>query len=329
MLCAAALSSAAAGERLRIVASTPDLASIASAIAGEQADVRAIATGKEDPHFLQARPSFVVALRDADLWVRMGMELEAGWEPLLLRSSHNPRIQPGRPGHFDAGTYTAYVLEVPGPDTSRAQGDVHPSGNPHYLLDPLNARSVARALAQRMAEIDPAHAANFQQGLARWQVALDRAMFGEALAERFGGDALWERLAEGTLETWLAEQNRRDELGGWIGAMEPWRNRSILTFHKSFAYLAHRFGLTVANTLEPVPGVPPSPAHLADLARQIGRDAIPLLLMEPYYPRRPADFLARQTGLRVAVASSYGISIEPGGYLQFMNDVLSAFAGKP
>ncbi len=310
---------------LNIVATTPELASLASAIAGERASVRSITAGQEDPHFLNARPTYMVMARDADLWIRMGLELEVGWEPVILDGSRNRSIRVGQRGHFDAGAFIPYVLEVPDATATRAMGDVHPSGNPHYMIDPYCARAVAIALADRLIDLDPAHADTYRDGLKSFLARLDRAMFGAGLVERFGGDRLWAAEAEGRLWELIEEEGAEDDLGGWRGAMRPWKGKPIITFHKSWSYFAKRFELVLVAELEPLPGVPPSPAHLArviDLAR--ARD-VSLILKEPFYPVRPARFVSRETGARVAVANTFAADASADGFFKLMDQIVGAF----
>lgn len=317
----------AAPRRMNIVATTPELGALAATLAGDRARVRTIASGREDPHYLQARPTFMVMARDADLWIRMGMDLEIGWEPVLLDGARNAAIRIGQPGHFDAGSFVAYALEIPDATATRAMGDVHPHGNPHYMTDPLNARAVARALAARLKERDPDHAADYETRLAAFLMRLDNAMYGEALVAKIGSEHLWAAEAEGELDSLLQKEGVTNLLGGWRKTMRPWQDKPIIAFHKSWSYLAHRFGLRIAAELEPLPGVPPSPAHLArviDLAKQ---QKIALLLKEPFYPARPARFVAAQAGgIRIAEVNSYGTDATADGYFKMMDAIVGAFA---
>ncbi len=316
----------AAARPLRVVTTIPDFASIAAAIGGDAVDVYSISAGQEDPHFLQARPAFVVRARNADLWIRAGMDLEVGWEPILLESARNRAILPGRPGFLDGADHIEIALEVPDGPISRAMGDVHPSGNPHYLLDPLNARSVARAIGARMARLRPEQAERFREGTAAFVRELDARMFGEAALEKADGDALWAAAREGTLDAWFAEHNV--EPGGWLARMAGLRGTPMVTFHKSFTYFAHRFGIEIPIELEPVPGVPPSPAHLARVIERMQADEIGLVLMEPFYPRRPAEFVAARTGARVAVVSTLAPNTEPDAWFRMMDAIVEAVAGE-
>lgn len=312
---------------LNVVATTPELASLAAAIGGGAARVRTITSGREDPHFLQARPTFMVMARNADLWIRMGMDLEVGWEPVILESARNPRIRVGQPGHFDASAFTAYVLEVPDATATRAMGDVHPGGNPHFMLDPRNARRVAIGLADRMQQLNPAGREDYDAGLTAFLRRLDEAAFGADLVEALGGDRLWAAEADGKLAEWLDAEGAADRLGGWMAAMRGWRGKPVISFHKSWSYLAHRFGFEVVAELEPLPGVPPSPAHLARVVDIATDRGVEIILKEPFYPARPANLVARRSGARVAVVNSYATDASREGYFDWMNAIVNAFSG--
>lgn len=261
-----AVATVAQGGKLKVVTTTSDLASIALAVAGDHADVESICTGNQDPHHLQARPKYIMMARNADLWIRVGMELEIGWEMPVIDGSRNRKIRPGQPGYLDASAYIE-KLEVPDAQAiSRAMGDVHAQGNPHYLTDPLNAKQVAGDMAERLARLDPAHAEAYRSNAQAFQTEIDRRM-----------------------EIW------QDQLASLKG-------QSIVTYHKSWVYFVHRFGMDIAIELEPKPGVPPSPAHLAQVEETVRRDGIGLILQEPWYSRKAAERVAETTGTRIVVA---------------------------
>lgn len=316
----------ASSRPLNVVATTPELGSLAAAIGGQHVKVRTITSGREDPHFLQARPTFMVMARDADLWIRIGMDLEVGWEPLLIEGSRNARIRVGEPGHFDAGQNIAYVLDVPDATASRAMGDVHADGNPHYMLDPLNARQIATALAERLKKNDAANAAHYDDSLKAFLARLDQAMFGEALVQKLGGESLWTAAKEGTLDSLLADKGATAFVGGWVGSMAAYKGKPVMTFHKSWVYFAHRFGLRIVAQLEPLPGVPPSPAHLARVVEIAKAQNVKLVLQEPFYPAGPARLIEKQAGTRVAAVSSYATDASADGYFNWMDSVVAAFA---
>ena len=312
-LTALGFGSEAPADPLKIVATTSDLAAIAKAVAGDKADVRSICTGKEDPHMLQAKPSVILQARDADLWIRIGLELEIGWEPPILDGSRNTRIRVGTKGHLDASE-SVLVLDVPQTTITRAMGDVHPMGNPHYWLDPLNGRRIAGAIAERLALIAPNDADTFRSNAAAFQRALDERMFGiEALKDRDAG-TLWQKLERG---------EDIPKLGGWAAAMAPLRGGRIVTYHKSWVYFANRFGLNVVAELEPKPGVPPTAAHLAEVAETAKADGVKIILQEPFYSTKAANQIAEKTGARVVVAAnSVGGQPEATDYLALMDQIV-------
>lgn len=330
-LLAASLLLAGAGagadaDRLKIVTTTSDLADIAARIAGEEAEVRSVCRGTEDPHFLQARPSTILMARDADLWIRVGMELEIGWEPPVLEGSRNGRIQPGRLGHLDASS-AVIKRDVPGGPVSRAGGDIHPSGNPNYLLDPYNARVVAEAMAERIIALRPAVEEAVRGNLERFRRELDGRMFGADLVAEVGGDQLWGASLEGTLEAWLEERDAAARLGGWSLAMAPLRGAKVVTYHKSWTYLLERFGLEVPIELEPKPGIPATAGHLAAVAELMRREGVTIILQEPFYSRKAAERLAKQVEARVVVAAgSVGGTPEATDYMRVIDLVVEALA---
>ena len=322
-LCTALASAIARAEAqaISIVATTTDLADITRALCGDLAIVTSITTGQEDPHALSAKPGFVVSARDADLWIRIGMELEIGWEGPILRDSRNRRIQVGAPGHLDAST-NVIRLDVPTQAITRAMGDVHPMGNPHYWLDPLNGRIVAKTITDKLSDLYPQHQDAFQQNLRDFQNDLDEHMFGQTLVARFGGAKLWRFLNDGTLKPQLAAA----DLGagdGWYGLLEPYAGSYVVTYHRSWIYLLERFNLPVLAEMEPLPGVPPSGRHLAKLAQDMRDKQVRVILQEPFYNRKAADLLAKRSNATVLVrANACGGSAEATSYLAMLDSVI-------
>jgi ABC-type Zn uptake system ZnuABC Zn-binding protein ZnuA len=263
LLAFAALPLAASG-KLNVVASTTDMAALVNEVGGDKVSVTSIARGYQDPHFVDAKPSFLLNLRRADLMVSVGLELEVGWLPPLITQSGNPKIQPAAEGYFDASRY-AEILEIPTTQVSRAMGDVHPMGNPHYWLDPQNGQRVAAGLAQKLAQMDPADAAYFQQRLADFQRR-------------------------------LSEASKR-----WDARMAPYRGRKIVTYHRSWPNFVKHFGLQVADYVEPRPGIPPSPAHVVDLIGLMKRDQVKIIIVEPYFDLKTPQSVANQVGGQVVV----------------------------
>lgn len=321
MLTAACLTNVKAAE-LKIVTTTTDLADITRAVVGGIAEISSITTGREDPHTLTARPSFIIRARDADIWIRIGMELEIGWEPVILRDARNPNIREGAPHHIDASAHVIR-LEVPTQRVTRDQGDVHPQGNPHYWLDPLNGRLAAATIAERLSALYPAHKATFEEGLHRFERDLDTRMFGAALVESVGGEALWRAVAENRFEALLSQMGATAPTGGWYAAMRPHQGKTIVTYHRSWVYLTERFGLRSDLQLEPKPGIPPSAKHLATLVDESLARKAQVILQEPFYTQKAADFVAARSGAKVVVVPTMtGGTTEAASYLEMLDNVI-------
>ena len=250
---------------LNLVATTPDLGALAREIGGDRVEVATLAKPLEDPHFVDAKPSFLVKLNRADALLEGGAELELGWLPPLLEGARNPGLASGAPGRIN-GSQGVQMLDVPA-TLDRAKGDIHAAGNPHYLTDPVNARIVAGHLAEAFSQLEPASAGTFRAGLKRFTDQLDA------------------KLAE------------------WEKRMEPHRGRHVVAYHDSWPYLARRFGLKIDLFLEPKPGLPPAPAHLAEVMTRMKQVNARVILVEPYLDRRMAETVARKTGATVVDAA--------------------------
>ena len=287
---------AVAAEKLKVVTTTTDLASISRYVGGDKVDVTSLATGLEDSHHIAAKPTYMIAARKADLWIRIGMELEIGYEPLVLDGSRNPKIRIGSEGHLDTSS-GVLRLEVPTQKVDRSMGDIHPQGNPHYMLDPLNGRIVAKTIAQRLAKLAPQHTAYFTERLKAFRQELDERMFGKELVSRIGGGKLWEHQLKGRLESALGKE--KDTLGGWYGKISPHLGKKMITYHRNWSYFVHRFGLKATMQLEPKPGIPPSPGRLTEVIRHIKDEKIEVLIMANYFSRQACDLVAEQTGITV------------------------------
>ena len=321
LLASACLTNAQAAG-IKIVTTTTDLADITRAVAGDLAEVSSITTGREDPHTLTAKPGFIVRARDADVWIRIGMELEIGWEPVILRDARNTRIHVGTPGHIDASDHVIR-LEVPTRRVTRDQGDVHPEGNPHYWLDPLNGRLVAATISERLSALYPENKAKFEANLHRFERDLDTRMFGAALVESLGGETLWKAASEKRLEAFLAENIAAGKAGGWYAAMRPHQGKTIVTYHRSWVYLTERFGLRGDLQLEPKPGIPPSAKHLASLVSEAESRKVRVILQEPFYTLKAAEFVASRMGAKVVVVPTMtGGSPEAASYLEMLDNAI-------
>src|SRR3954451_4244254 len=256
--------------KLKVVATLPDLASLAREVGGDKVEVTAMAKPTEDSHFVDARPSFVVQLRDADVLIDGGAELEIGWLPPLLQNARNPKIDAGKPGRVEA-SQGVRLMTVP-TAASRAAGDVHALGNPHFVVDPIIAKTVAQHIAQAFSAVDAPNAAAY--------------------------DANYKKF-EATINAKLQE---------WGTAMLPFKGQSVVAYHDSWPYFAHRFGLDIDTFLEPKPGIPPSPSHLAEVIEKIKAQKIKAIIIEPFHDRKIAEKVASSTGAKVVEFAQY-----PGG----------------
>jgi len=312
-----------AKEKINILTTTTDLASITSSITGELAQVESIASGLEDPHFLTSRPSFIIKARDADVWIRIGMDLEVGWEPVILRDSRNRRIQEGAPGHIDCSE-NIIRQDVPEGKVTRDMGDVHAHGNPHYWLDPLNGRIVAKTIADRLSTLFPDRKEEFKANLKTFERRLDEKMFGFGLVDHYGGARLWQMLLENTLAATLQEEPKEQEVSGWYAMMLAYMGQPLITYHKSWIYPTRRFGLETVIELEPKPGIPPSSRHLARVVQIAQNRTVRVILQEPFYSRKAADFIARHSGLSVVVSpNTVGGGKEVNSYLELIDYVIN------
>ncbi len=250
--------------RLNVVTTTEDLASIAREVGGDRIEVEAIARGYQDPHFVEAKPSFILRLQRADLLVLVGRDLEVGWLPPLIQQSRNSKIQIGANGYLDA-SLRARILDIPQGQITRAMGDVHPLGNPHYWLDPENGKVIARAIFEKLAQFRSADRAFFEQRLNDFNGRVDAA-------------------------------EKR-----WLAAMAPYKGLKVATYHRSFTNFADRFGLDVMGYVEPRPGIPPSPQHTLDLINAMKQQNVKLVLVEPYFDLRTPNSVGRATEAQVLV----------------------------
>ncbi|MCX6552187.1 MAG: metal ABC transporter substrate-binding protein [Acidobacteria bacterium] len=254
----------AADTRLTVMTTTEDLASLAREVGGDRIVVESIARGYQDPHFVEAKPSFILKLQKADLLIVVGRELEIGWLPPLIQQSRNARIQVGAEGYLDA-SQGVRILEIPTGQITRAMGDVHPQGNPHYWLDPENGRVIAKSICDRLSQFRPADRAYFEQRLAAFSARLT------------------------------------DAVKKWTAQMAPYKGTKVVTYHRSFPNFADRFGLDIIGYVEPRPGIPPSPSHTLDLIQEMKRQNAKLILVEPYFDLKTPESIARAVGGQVLV----------------------------
>ena len=254
-----ALSAAPMLATVRVVTSLQDFASITDAVGGKRVETFALAKGYQDPHFVEPKPSFVLKLSKADLLIVAGLELEVGYLPPLIDQSRNEKIRPGAAGYLDASN-GCDILERPTGTVTRAMGDVHPYGNPHYWLDPENGRIIARAIAGKLSQLDPSGAAEYQSNLAAFEAK-------------------------------LTESAKR-----WDAALAPYAGTELVTYHTSWPNFLKRFKLVAAGYIEPKPGIPPSPAHTVELINMMIEKKIPVILMEPYFDQKTPKAVSEKTG---------------------------------
>src|SRR5436190_16722438 len=266
--------------QLKVVTTTEDLASLAREVGGDKVRVVALAKGYQDPHFVDPKPSFILEVSRAELLIVVGRELEIGWLPPLITSSRNGKIQPGANGYLDA-SQNVRILEIPTGQITRAMGDVHPSGNPHYWLEPGNGRKIAQTIKEKLAQLLPA----------------DRAFFEQRYAD---------------FDKRLAAAEKR-----WDAVMAPFKGTKIVTYHRSWPNFMERWGLDVIGYVEPKPGIPPTTSHTVELIDEMKRQGAKLIVVEPYFDEKTPLSIAKQVGGEVLrLAPSVGGTKEATDYIQ-------------
>jgi ABC-type Zn uptake system ZnuABC Zn-binding protein ZnuA len=268
-----------ASAALKVVTTTSDLGALAKEVGGDKVQVDSFAKGYQDPHFVEPKPSFILLANKADLLIVVGRELEIGWLPPIITSSRNPKIQVGAAGYLDASN-NVKILEIPTGQITRAMGDVHPAGNPHYWLDPGNGRRIAAAIRDKFSELSPA----------------DKAYF----AQRYSD-----------FDKRLADAEKK-----WDATMAPYKGTKIVTYHRSWPNFVDRFGLDTIGYVEPKPGIPPSPSHTLELIDEMKRQNVKVILVEPYFDLKTPQAIANQVGGKVLVlAPSVGGTKEATDYI--------------
>jgi zinc/manganese transport system substrate-binding protein len=276
--------------KLNVVATTPDLASIAKEIGGDHLDITTLAKATEDPHFVDARPSFIVKLNHADVLIEGGAELEIGWLPALLEQSRNQKVAPGAPGHV-ACAQGVQMLEVP-TTLDRSRGDIHAAGNPHYIVDPINAKIVGQHIADAFCAHDQKSCGAYRANLKKFTDAIDAKMV------------------------------------EWQKKLEPFKGQQIVAYHNSWVYFGERFGLKIDLFLEPKPGIPPTPAHLAEVITKMKENKVHVIMVDPYLNRKTAETVARNTGATVVDVAQFpgGVKGTEGGYIQLIDYLVNSLA---
>lgn len=286
---AATLLAASAHAKLNVVASTPDFGAIAQEIGGDKVDVTTLAKPTEDPHFVDAKPSFIVKLNHADAVIEGGAELEVGWLPPLIEGSRNAKLQSGKPGHIACAEGIG-LLEVPA-TLDRSKGDIHAAGNPHYMTDPVNGKTAAEHIANSFCQLDPKSCDYFKSNLKNFNERIDAKM------------AEWQRL------------------------LAPDKGQDVVSYHNSWPYFARRFNLKMDVFLEPKPGIPPTPAHLAEVITKMKTEKMKVIIVQPYQNRKTAETVANHTDAAVIDFPSFpGSTKETQGYIEWMDYLVKSLA---
>jgi len=254
---------------IKVVTTTMDTKSIAEMIGGNKVSVQSIATGYQNPHFVDPKPSYIISLSNADVFVTVGLDLETGWSPQLLSSSRNAKIQRGSPGYVDASEGVG-LLQVPS-SVNRGEGDIHIYGNPHYWLDPLNGKVIARNIANGLERVDPSNKSFYETNLNTFNAKID------------------------------------SKLKEWTAKMAPYKGSKIIAYHNEWVYFETRFGLQIVDFMEPKPGIPPSPSQLVKVIKEVTANKIKVIISSPYFTTSSSDVVAKQTGVKeLTLATSVG-----------------------
>ena len=256
-------------DTIKIVTTTTDMKSIAEFVGGNKVSVTSIATGYQNPHFVDPKPSYIISLTKANLFVTVGLDLETGWSPQLLSSSRNTKIQKGSSGYVDASE-GVNLLQVP-TAANRAEGDIHIYGNPHYWLDPLNGKIIARNIANGLERVDPANKSFYEANLVAFNNKIDL------------------------------------KLKEWQGKMAAYKGSKIIAYHNEWVYFETRFGLQIVDFMEPKPGIPPTPSQLVKVINEVKTNKIKVIISSPYFTTSSSDVVSKQTGVKeLSMATSVG-----------------------
>ncbi len=249
--------------KINIVTTTSDLKSITELIGADKVDVSSIATGFQNPHFVDPKPSFIIKLSKADMFVTVGLDLETGWSPQLLSSSRNPKIQKGSDGYVDASVGVT-LLQVPS-SINRGEGDIHIYGNPHYWLDPINGKQIAKNICNALEKISPENKTFFEANLTAFNAKIDM------------------------------------KLKEWTMKMSPYKGSKIIAYHNEWCYFEQRFGLIILDFLEPKPGIPPTPTQLVKIISEVKNNNIKVIITSPYFTSSSSDVVSNQTDAKTLI----------------------------
>jgi zinc/manganese transport system substrate-binding protein len=318
---------ATAQKKLKVVTTLGYLKYITQQVGGEQVEVTALANPKQDPHYVTPTPRMNQVANDADLFIENGLSLDL-WAKNVLDASGNPRIQPGSPGHLVA-SINVPVKELP-TEISRAWGDIHPQGNPHIWLDPLNVKIIAENIASKLRQIDPTNSSYYEKRLDEFKNRIDAAMFGEELLKAVGpkgGEILSRKVRNGEFYNWLQSRKLVAKLGGWMKVSTALQGRKVMSYHKTYIYFAERFGINIVGELEEKPGIPPPPQYRDAVVELVKREGVKAILNDNFYSKDAADYVSSKTGAKVVVTYvDVGGSEEVDTYEKLISYLLAKIA---
>lgn len=275
---------------IHIVATTQDMKSIAEIIGGNKVEVFAIATGYQNPHFVDPKPSFIIKLSNADLFITLGLDLESGWSPSLLMSSKNKRIQKGSDGYVDA-SIGVNLMQIPS-SINRAEGDIHAFGNPHYWLDPLNGKVIARNICNGLVRISPQNKDYFEANLREFNNRID------------------------------------SKIKEWYAAISPFKGSKLIAYHNEWCYFENRFGLKIVDFMEPKPGIPPTPSQLVKIIKEVKENNIKVIITSPYFKASSSEVVSKQTGAKtLELATSVGANESIKNYFDLFDNNIRLLVG--
>lgn len=298
---------AACAAPLKVVTTLQDYAAIAQAIGGERVSVSYIVRGDQDAHFIRPKPSFANMVRQADVLIDTGLDLET-WLPTVVDTSGNRRVRSGQPGYVSAA-HGMRLLEKPA-QLSRSEGGLHVYGNPHVTCSPVLMKVAARNIANGFIKNDPNGKAVYQKNLTAFEEEMDTRLFGEALVKILGGERLCALAEEGKLIPFLQKEQYKGKplityLGGWMKQLLPLYGKPIVTYHKNWVYFFKLFGLQEAGTIEPKPGIPPSAKHVTTLVTQMRERQIKIIFAGNYFPKREIQDIAEKVGAEAVIVPIY------------------------
>jgi ABC-type Zn uptake system ZnuABC Zn-binding protein ZnuA len=314
------LSAIPVADKKKVMVTLPALKSITEALGGDDFEVTALAKPDQDPHTVTPTPTLMKKLREADLFIEIGLQLEL-WADQVATGSGNPNISQGAKGRLVASAGISRE-EVPAV-VDRKEGDIHPEGNPHIWIDPLRAKQIADNIAVGLKAVNPAAAAGVDERLKKFKDRIDDAIFGADLVKEVGARTLTRKALDGSLGSWLAEKKLSDKLGGWMKKAQPLRGAKMIEYHKSWVYLAKLFGFEIVGSIQSKPGVEPGPKHLEELRSTIAAQKVKGIIVDNFYPVAVPEALARETGVKVAVVPG-----QPGGeagtddYVGFIGNIV-------